>query len=297
MIETPEQLSEEYRQELIRTLTMTVDTELLGAALHYHNLYTDNVPAEHVAGLLALSQDELGHAAIACRLLEDLGVDTDAMIYTRPPERFKHPYAMDIICESFTESALTAFLYDRAGYKLLGDVYRTTSYAPWKRALAKIDREERFHIRFGERAVRILCETEEGKAEVQRTLDWMFPITMEFFGLPDHLKTHDRQIEYRIKSKTNDQLRQEWLAEAVPGLEKLGLKVPAHYDEALGEYVLDFPFPCKFYPEEKRWDFSQPTTWDEVLSRWKGKGPGNRRLVETIQSGRLQLQAMAGGEP
>jgi hypothetical protein len=37
-------------------------------------------------------------------------------------------------------------LYDRAGFVLLGDVFRHSSFGPWKRALAKVDKEENFHL-------------------------------------------------------------------------------------------------------------------------------------------------------
>jgi ring-1,2-phenylacetyl-CoA epoxidase subunit PaaA len=296
MIESPEQISEEYRLELVRTLSISVDTEMMGAALHYHNLMAGNVPDAYVPGLLAITQDEMGHAMIACQLLADLGVDTEALIYDRPPARFKHPYAMDFIYESFAESALTALLYDRAGFVLLGDVYRSTSYRPWKRALVKVDRDERFHIRFGERAVAKLCQTDEGRAEVQRGLDWMFPLALEFFGLPDHLKTHDRQLELRIKSKTNDQLRQAWLAELVPFSQKVGLSLPVHFDEARGAYELDLPFPCHFDPVARRWDLSRPVGWDQVLARWRQKGPANQTLVQRLQSGRKQMRALEEGQ-
>ena len=41
--------------------------------------------------------------------------------------------------------------YDRAGFVLLSDIFQHTSYGPWKRALVKVDREETFHLRHGER--------------------------------------------------------------------------------------------------------------------------------------------------
>nr|BBH92124.1 phenylacetate-CoA oxygenase subunit PaaA [Thermogemmatispora argillosa] len=292
-----DEVSEEYRQLLIETLTITADTELLGALMHYDNLYHERVPEPFVGTLLAITQDEFGHAHIAYRLLEDLGVDIDYLLWERPAQRFKHPYAMDMLYTTFAESALIGFLQDRAGFHLLGDVYRTTSYAPWKRALAKVDREEVFHMRFGERAVTMLARSPEGRQQLQQALDWMFPITVEWFGQPDHLKRRDRQLEFRLKSKTNDQLRQDWLAEVVPFLTRLGLRVPAHYDESQGAYVLDYPFPCRFLPEEKRWDFSAPVSWEEVRARWRQRGPYNEYLVQTLRTGRTLLTALqAAGE-
>src|SRR5207245_2103058 len=80
--------------------------------------------------------------------------------------------------------------------------------------------------------------------ELQRAVDWMFPLTVEWFGLPDNLKQHSTQLDYRLKGLTNDQLRQQWLSTVVPFMESIGIAVPAH-QEGDG-YVLDYPFPCTF---------------------------------------------------
>jgi ring-1,2-phenylacetyl-CoA epoxidase subunit PaaA len=61
---------------------------------------------------------------------------------------------------------------------------------------------------------------------------------------------------------------------------------PAHRDEATGRWELDFPFPCAFDPVTRRYDVSRPVTWDEVLARWKGRGPDYREFVGLLQRGR-----------
>jgi ring-1,2-phenylacetyl-CoA epoxidase subunit PaaA len=76
----------------------------------------------------------------------------------------------------------------------------------------------------------------------------------------------------------------------VPLCEKLGLDAPAHYDEEKGEYVIDCPFPARFDDEEKRWAFEEGTiSWDEVLQRWRERGPSNEEFVEHIQRGYKEL--------
>jgi ring-1,2-phenylacetyl-CoA epoxidase subunit PaaA len=113
----------------------------------------------------------------------------------------------------------------------------------------------------------------------------MFPLTVEWFGLPDHIKTHSTQLDYRLKGKTNDQLRQWWLSLVVPYCEEIGIRVPAHREEREGTetWVLDYPFPCTFDPEAKRWDFSDPCSWDDVLRRWRARGPRNAEMVASLQ--------------
>ena len=65
-----------------------------------------------------------------------------------------------------------------------------------------------------------------------------------------------------------------------------GVRVPAHREpaaEGAEEWVLEYPFPCEFDPQAKRWDTSNPTTWDDVLARWRGRGPRNAEMVAMFQ--------------
>jgi len=54
--------------------------------------------------------------------------------------------------------------------------------------------------------------------------------------------------------------------------------------------VIDAPFPCEFDEQEKRWDFDGgEISWDQVMERWKRRGPANEELVEQLQRGYKQL--------
>jgi ring-1,2-phenylacetyl-CoA epoxidase subunit PaaA len=121
----------------------------------------------------------------------------------------------------------------------------------------------------------------------------MFPLTVEWFGLPDDLKRHSEQLDFGFKGQSNDELRQTWMSTAVPLVESLGLKVPAHLDQATGKYVVDCPFPAQFDAKDKRWLHEDgPIGWDQVLVRWKARGPMNDQYVETIQRGKKGLERL-----
>ena len=296
LLEGPQHATPAYIAGLTRTLIVSADTELISGPA-YLNAVRDSASLPGVnnyISALGIIQDELGHAHIAYRMLRDLGVDTDALIYERDPRHFKHPYAFDVPLESWTELVVANGFYDRAGFVLLSDIFRHTTYGPWKRALAKVDREENFHLRHGEKWMRAFAADPERKPELQRAVDWMFPLTLEWFGLPDHLKTHKEQVSYGLKSSTNDQLRQQWMSTAVPLCESLGLDIPAHYDAQRGQYVIDCPFPAQFDATNKRFLFEQgPISWDDVLVRWKRRGPANEYLVGQLQRGYKELHASA----
>jgi ring-1,2-phenylacetyl-CoA epoxidase subunit PaaA len=296
IIESPEEMTEGYRKSLVIQLMVQADTELISAPAYWmaarHAPSTNTQVSAH-----AIIQDELAHANIAYRLLEDLGISKEALVYGREPHEFKHPYGFDQPLENWAELVVANGFFDRAGITLLADVHKNTSYGPLKRALVKIDMEETFHLRHGEVWMRRLAGAGGAAREaVQRAVDWMFPMTVEWFGLPDDRKRHSGQLDYRLKGLSNDELRQVWMDSAVPLCNALGLNVPAHFDEETGRYELDYPFPCQYDPTEKRWLFEDgEITWETVFERWKGRGPMNERYVESLRGSRAQVGRWLAG--
>ncbi len=292
IVESEDEMTERYKKALITQLTVQGDTELISAP-SYFNVAKDAPSTNTMVSAMAIIQDELGHANIAYRLLEDLGVDREHLLYGREPHEFKHPYGFDQWLANWAELVVANGLFDRAGITLLGDVYRNTSYGPLKRALVKVDLEENFHLRHGEVWMRRLCEAGgEAKEKVQRGVDWMFPMGVEWFGMPDDKKRHNAQLEFRLKGMTNDQLRQTWINAVVPLCEELGLSSPAHWDDDQGKAVLDYDYPVDFDEDQMVWLFDEHITWEQAFDRWKRRGPANQAYVESVRKGRVQLEGL-----
>ena len=293
LIEGVEHMSPTYLEGMKRILTVSADTELVSSPAYYHA--ARHAPNINTFGsAVAIMQDELGHAHIAYRLLRDLGVDTDELIYYREPKKWKYPYAFDVPLDSWYELIVANAFYDRAGYTLLSDVYNSTTFGPWKRALVKVDKEETFHLRHGEQWMRKLAPEPAEHERFQKAIDWMFLLTVEWFGLPDDLKQHTEQLDFGFKGQSNDQLRQTWMSATVPLCEELGFRIPAHYDAEAGKYVIDCAFPAAFDEREKRWLLDEGSiSWTDVMARWKRRGPKNEEFVEIIQRGRKGLDRLA----
>ena len=287
MVESPEEMTEGYKKALEQILLVSGDTELMSAPAYYGaSMKAPTLDAR--ASCVSVIQDEIGHGHIAYRLLEDLGYDRHELVFGREPHEFRNTYGFDQPIENFAELVVGHGLWDRAGIVLLSDVHENSSYAPWKRELTKVGKEEQFHLRHGETWMRRLAnKSESTKQKVQEAVDWMFPIAIEWFGLPDDLKKHDDQLEYAIKGKTNDELRQDWMDSAVPLAEELDLGVPAHYDEEQEEYVLEYDLPIAYSPEEKRWHYDEHISWDDVIDRWRSRGPAIEDYVSLIQTGEI----------
>jgi ring-1,2-phenylacetyl-CoA epoxidase subunit PaaA len=285
LVEGLQHMSPEYLKGMRRILTVSADTELVSAPSYLRA--AQHAPAlNNFGSAVSIIQDELAHAHIGYRLLGDLGVDMRALIYEREPEAFKYPYAFDVPLDSWHELVMANALYDQAGFVLLSDVHQSSTFGPWKRALAKVDKEETFHLRHGRTWVKKLCADPAEKARIQAAADWMFILTLEWFGLPDERKRHGIQLEYGFKGMTNDELRQTWMAAVVPFMEEVGIEVPAHWDEDAERWVIDCPFPARFDEAAKEWLLDEGAIgWDEVVQRWKARGPMNRDYVERLQRG------------
>lgn len=290
MIESTEEMTDGYKKALKQILKVSGDTELMSAPAYYdQSLNAPSMDAR--ASCVSVIQDELGHGHIAYRLLEDLGEDRHELIYEREPHEFRNTYGFDQHIDNFAELVSAHGMFDRAGIVLLSDIHENTSYAPWKRALTKVSKEEQFHLRHGETWMRRLANnSEKTRRQLQEAIDWMFPMGVEWFGMPDDKKKHDDQLEYRIKGKSNDELRQDWLSRAMPLMDELELDVPAHYDEEQEKYVLEYDMPIAFDPNNKEWRFDEPISWSDVIDRWRSRGPANEKYVNMIQSGTVNVQ-------
>ncbi len=88
LIEGVEHMSPAYLEGMKRILTVSADTELVSAPAYLHA--ARSAPNINTFGsAIAIIQDELGHAHIAYRLLRDLGVDTEELIYRREPRQME----------------------------------------------------------------------------------------------------------------------------------------------------------------------------------------------------------------
>lgn len=138
-----------------------------------------------------------------------------------------------------------------------------TSFGPYARAMVRVCKEESFHQRQGYEIMLTLCRgTEEQKAMAQDALNrWWWPSLM-MFGPTDEQSTHTEQsMKWKLKRKTNDELRQQFIDQTVPQADILGITVP---DPDL-----------KWNEETGHYDFGE-IDWDEFWQVVKGHGPMNK---------------------
>jgi ring-1,2-phenylacetyl-CoA epoxidase subunit PaaA len=146
ILESKADMTPGYLKAIVTQMLVQGDTELMSAPAYYMAAKDAPTISSRIA-VSAVIQDELGHANIAYRLLEDLGEDKEQLVFGRQPHEFKNPYGFDQPLENWAEMAVANGLFDRAGIVLLSDVHQNTSYGPLKRALVKVDKSPEHLVR------------------------------------------------------------------------------------------------------------------------------------------------------
>lgn len=103
---------------------------------------------EEDVAISSLAQDELGHAQALYTLVADAvadGRDADAWAYDRPPEGYLHARLLDHPRGDWAATIARRYLYDTADGARL-EALVASSHRPLAELVAKIRREERYHL-------------------------------------------------------------------------------------------------------------------------------------------------------
>ncbi len=146
-----------------------------------------------------------------------------------------------------------------------------TSYGPYSRAMVRICKEESFHQRQGYSILLTMANgTPEQKAMVQDAMNrWWWPSLMMFGPKDADSPNTEQSVKWKLKRKTNDELRQQFVDQTVPQANILGITIP---DDKL-----------KWNEERKHYDFGE-IDWDEFWQVVKGHGPCNKQRLEARKS-------------
>jgi ring-1,2-phenylacetyl-CoA epoxidase subunit PaaA len=239
-IESPEDMTDEYRQCLVHLMTMQADSELAGG-YGYVPWITKAPGVEEKHVVAQIVKDEIRHATVMYGLLADLEVDVaahvaahdqaftmriaaDADIGTQRITADKRVNIFYYPIDTWADFVFFNFCMDRGAGHQLEDV-RGSSYGPWARAIEGIFKEETFHIRHGEHWVRRLAQDPRTREEAQATFGKWYVRTMNIFGRPGSAK-NALYRKYRLKLRDNDEVRGAFAAEVREKAEAFGLRVP-----------------------------------------------------------------------
>lgn len=257
-IEANDWMPEKYRKTHIRQISQHAHSEVVGM-LPEGNWITRAPSLKRKITLLAKVQDEGGHGLYLYSAAETLGISREEIYEQLHSGKAKYSSIFNYPAVTWADMGAVGWLVD--GAAIMNQVMLTrTSYGPYARAMVRICKEESFHQRQGYEIMLTLSKgTEVQKRMAQDALNrWWWPSLM-MFGPKDEESVHTEQaMKWKIKLKSNDELRQQFVDQTVPQAEILGLSIP---DPDL-----------KWNAERGHYDFGQ-IDWEEFKRVVAGKGP------------------------
>ena len=264
-IEPRDWMPEKYRQTLIRQISQHAHSEIVGM-LPEGNWITRAPSLKRKAILLAKVQDEAGHGLYLYSATETLGVTREQTINDLHSGKAKYSSIFNYPTLTWADIGAIGWLVD--GAAILNQVMLTrTSYGPYARAMVRICKEESFHQRQGFEILLVLSRgTKEQKEMCQDAINrWWWPSLM-MFGPHDSESTHsDQSMKWKIKRKSNDELRQNFVDMIAEQVKVLGMTLP---DPEL-----------KWNKQRNHYDFGE-INWEEFWNVVKGNGPCNKERLD-----------------
>ncbi len=180
---------------------------------------------EEDVAMSSLATDELGHARAFYTLLGELtGRDPDAIAYDRPDDAFRHARIVDHPRTDWAFSIARRWLYDTADAVRL-EALAGSTYEPLAELVAKVRREERYHLLHADAWLRRLAAGDRvARGHLER--GWAALVddgASVFAPLPGEAAL----VAARILPVPLDELADRWIAQADAVAEELGLARPA----------------------------------------------------------------------
>lgn len=264
-IEPKDWMPEEYRKTHIRQISQHAHSEIVGM-LPEGNWITRCPSLRRKVALLAKVQDEGGHGLYLYSAAETLGISREELIDQLHSGKAKYSSIFNYPALTWADIGAIGWLVD--GAAIMNQVALiNTSYGPYSRAMIRICKEESFHQRQGYEILMTLMKgTPQQREMAQDAMNrWWWPALMMFGPTDDQSPNTEKSMRWKLKRKTNDELRQAFVDQTVPQANLIGLKVPdAH---------------LAWNETRKHYDFG-PINWDEFWQVVNGHGPCNKQRLD-----------------
>jgi ring-1,2-phenylacetyl-CoA epoxidase subunit PaaA len=263
-IEPRDWMPEAYRKTNIRQISQHAHSEIVGM-LPEGNWISRAPSLKRKAILLAKVQDEAGHGLYLYAAAETLGQSREQMIEDLHSGRAKYSSIFNYPTLTWADMGAIGWLVD--GAAIMNQVMLTrTSYGPYARAMVRICKEESFHQRQGFEVLLVLSKGSEAqKAMCQDAINrWWWPALMMFGPRDSESTNSDMSMKWKIKRKSNDELRQQFVDMIAEQVKLLNMTLP---DAQL-----------RYNENTKHYDFGE-INWDEFWQVVKGNGPCNKERL------------------
>ncbi len=234
-----------YKKHLMNLLWMQGDSEYSGSLGYIP--WIEKAPTLMEKVLVAqIAKDEMRHAQVVYKILDDLGEDTLSHIKSKDLgfklendleqigfRRIKDDSRVNIFyynIKYWADFILFNFLMDRAAGHQLEDTLES-SYIPWKTGMTGIYKEEVMHVAHGDKWIKILGEDPNEKSYLQERLNLWWPRVMNVFG--NSKGAHNEiYVKLGLKKRTNAQVRTAFVKEIETFIKEYDLTLPDYKEEA-----------------------------------------------------------------
>lgn len=264
-IEPGDWMPEEYRRQLVRMISQHAHSEVVG--MLPEGAWITRAPSlKRKMILIAKVQDEAGHGQYLYHAAETLGVTREEMLEALLLGKAKYSSIFNYPTLTWADIGTIGWLVDGAAIKNQ-TMLAQCSYGPYSRAMVRICSEETFHHKQGKEMVILYAKgTPKQRAMAQDAINrWWWPALMMLGPHDSDSPNTPTLVRWGIKTKTNDQVRQEFINEHAPEILEAGLTLPdphLRYDEATGNWI------------------HGPINWDEFWAVVNGNGPMNKERLE-----------------
>ena len=264
-IEPKDWMPDGYRKHLIRQISQHAHSEIIG--MQPEGNWITRAPSLRAKMiLLAKVQDEAGHGLYLYSACETLGISREELVSQLHSGKAKYSSIFNYPTLSWADMGAIGWLVDGAAIVNQVSLQRT-SFGPYSRSMVKICKEESFHQRQGYEIMAQMAKgTREQKDMAQDALNRFWWPSIMMFGPNDSDSSNtSNAMKWKIKRRTNDDLRQEFIDKTVGQAELIGLTIP---DKDL-----------KWNENKKHYDFGK-MDWDEFWNIVNGNGPCNKQRLD-----------------
>jgi len=231
-------LSPGYRGEVVRLMTIFVDSELAWAAGYADHINRAPGMRERVVTARIVAE-KLGHSEQVMALLEPFGVkpelyirshawtarlDRNTNIGNRRIGEDKRLNVLHYPLEGWTDAVTMNALFGATTVVHLGEL-ANCSFAPLADAMSEIVRHEGEHAALGVNGLRQAIER-QGRAAAQVAVDYWYPRVADTFGVVGS-ERYPLYKAYGLRQHTNAELLGMWEAAVAPWLAELKLAAPS----------------------------------------------------------------------
>lgn len=227
-----QKMPEEYRDLLVRLLTIQADCEIGGPHVYGPRWFLDAPTADDMFRVTHILAEEIDHFRLINRMLRELGIDRSDLLRREKSQRYLEAFRVEDVPD-WADVAAFCCLIDRVGKYQVEEMIGS-SFQPLDEVLPQIIAEEVGHVGYGTARLAQLAADPSTKEAAQAAVGRWYPRGLDMFGRTGS-KRADRFIEWGLKRRLNEEARDAYIVEVGNALRGMGLAVP---DENYGRHFL-----------------------------------------------------------